>query len=64
MLRARRAFIQAEPDSTSNSDGDSGPDSDLEVEQTVEEVKSKGQEKVEWSIKPRKDIPKRANKNA
>jgi ribosomal RNA-processing protein 36 len=38
--------------------------SDLEDERTVEEVKGKGKEKVEWSIKPRKDIIKRSNKNA
>ena len=59
LLRAQRAFIQAEVDSASNSDT-SGSNSDLEAE----EVKGKGKEKVEWSIKPRKDIPKRTHKNA
>lgn len=64
LLRARRAFTQAEANSASDSDTNSGSDSDLEAERTVEEVKGKGNEKVEWSIKPRKDIPKRSNKNA
>lgn len=64
LLRAQRAFIQAEVDSASDSDTSSGSNSDLEAERTVEEVKGKGKEKVEWSIKPRKDIPKRAHKNA
>ncbi|KAF8807361.1 DUF947-domain-containing protein [Phlegmacium glaucopus] len=62
LLRARRAFTEAETDSAADSDTNSGSDSDLE--RTVEEVKGKGKEKVEWNIKPRKDIPKRAHKNA
>lgn len=64
LLRARRAFTQAEVNSASDSDTHSGSDGDLEAERTVEEVKGKGKEKVEWSIKPRKDIPKRSSKNA
>lgn len=61
LLRARRAFVKA--DSASDSDT-SGSNSDSEAERMVKEVKGKESEKVEWSIKPRKDIPKRANKNA
>ena len=64
LRRAQRSFIQVDANSASDSDTNSGPDSDSEAERTIEDVKGKGKEKVEWSIKPRKDIPKRANKNA
>ena len=64
LLRAQRAFIPAKANSASDSDTNSGSDSDLEAERTIEDMKGKVNEKVEWSIKPRKDIPKRTNKNA
>jgi ribosomal RNA-processing protein 36 len=63
LLRAQRAFVQVN-DSGSDSDTNIGSDNDLGAEQIIEDVKGKGKEKVEWSIKPRKDIPKRTNKNA
>lgn len=64
LLRAQRAFNQANASSASDSDTNNGSDSDLEAERIMEDVEGKGKEKVEWSIKPRKDIPKRSNKNA
>ena len=64
LLRAQRAFNQANSSSASDSDTNNGSDSDLEAERIMEVVEGKGKEKVEWSIKPRKDIPKRSNKNA
>ena len=66
LLKAQRAFIPTKASSASDSDTNSGSDSELEAERTIdtEDVKGKGKEKVEWSIKPRKDIPKRSNKNA
>ena len=64
LVRAQRAFVQAKTDSPSDTDTNNGSDSDLEDERSIEDVKGKGKEKVEWSIKPRKDIPKRPNKNA
>lgn len=56
--------MQAKDKLALDSNMDSGSDGDLESKPTMEEVKGKGKEKVEWSIKPRKDIPKRNNKNA
>ena len=65
LRRAQHLLSQAEPDSDSENesddDGESGGDDE---KPTTLDMKGKGKEKVEWSIKPRTDISKRSSKHA
>jgi ribosomal RNA-processing protein 36 len=61
LLRAQRALAQANA-SDSESEASSENESDGKPEKTSSKGKEK--EKPEWSIQPRPDIAKRANKHA
>ncbi|KAJ7487561.1 hypothetical protein B0H11DRAFT_2013865 [Mycena galericulata] len=63
LLRAQRALTQANAsDSESEDSSEDGDDSNSKSEPVS--LKGKEKEKPEWSIQPRHDIAKRANKHA